>query len=90
MYLIFNRKLQTQAVTWFVKYFISDQKPIHTKWMWTLLQWARPATFVVTDITFKVAVITSSVSNITFVVAEITFEVVVIISSVVKITFVVV
>ena len=38
------------------------------------------------EITFKVAVITSSVVRITFVVAEITFEMAVITSSVAKIT----
>ena len=36
-------------------------------------------TFVVTEITFKVAVIIPSVAKITFVVAEITFQVVVIV-----------
>ena len=46
--------------------------------------------FVVADIVWKVAVISSSVVKITFVVAEITFRMVVITSSVVKITFVVV
>ena len=44
-------------------------------------------TFVVTEITVKVAVIISSVVKNTFVVAEITFKVVVITSSVVKISF---
>ena len=48
-------------------------------------------TFVVADIIFKVAVITtSSVVKSTFVVAEITFKMVLITSSLVKITFVVV
>ena len=52
--------------------------------------------FVVTDITFKVAVMTSSVTkssflvNITFVVTEIAFKVAVMTSSVAKITFTVV
>ena len=41
------------------------------------------------EITFKVAVISSSVAKITFVVAEIIFKVAVITSSVVKITIVV-
>ena len=41
------------------------------------------------EITFKVAVITSSVAKITFVVTEITFNVAVITSLVVKINFVV-
>ena len=45
--------------------------------------------FVMAEITFKVAV-TSSVAKITFVVAELTLKVAVISSSVVKITFVVV
>ena len=40
-------------------------------------------TFVVAEITFKVAVVISSVVKITFVVAEITFKVVVITSSVI-------
>ena len=42
--------------------------------------------FVATEVTVKVAVITSSVVKITFVVAETTFEVAVITSSVTKIT----
>ena len=46
-------------------------------------------TFVVADITFKVAMITSSVTKIAFVVNEITFKVAVITSSVAKITSVV-
>ena len=46
-------------------------------------------TFVMAGITFKVAVIPSSLANITFVVAEITFKVAVITSSQAKITFVV-
>ena len=41
------------------------------------------------EIFFKVAVMTSSLAKITFVVAEITFKVVMITSSVAKITFVV-
>ena len=44
-------------------------------------------TFVVAEITFKVAIITSSLAKITFVVAEITLRMAVITSSVVKITF---
>ena len=44
---------------------------------------------IIVEITFKVAVITSSVAKITFVVAEITFKVAMITSSVAKITFVV-
>ena len=44
-------------------------------------------TFVVTEITFKVAMITSSVAKMTLVVAEITLKVDVITSPVVKITF---
>ena len=47
-------------------------------------------TFVVAEIFFKLAVVTSSVAKITFVVAEINFIVVVITYSVVKIPFVVV
>ena len=46
-------------------------------------------TFVMAGMTFKVAVITSSLANITFVVAEITFKVAVITSSLAKIIFVV-
>ena len=46
-------------------------------------------TFVVVEIAFKVAVMTSSVAKITFAVAEIIFKVPVITSSMVKITFVV-
>ena len=46
-------------------------------------------TIAMAEITFKVAVITSSVAKITFVVAEITFKVAMITSSVAKITFVV-
>ena len=46
-------------------------------------------TFGAAEITFKVAVITSSVTKITFVVAEITLKLVVITSPVVKITFIV-
>ena len=44
--------------------------------------------FVVAEIAFKVAVMTSSVAKISFFVAEITFKVSVITSSVVKITLV--
>ena len=44
--------------------------------------------FVVADIAFKVAVMTSSVANISFFVAEITFKVLVITSSVIKVTLV--
>ena len=44
-------------------------------------------TFVVAEITFKVAVFTSSVAKIIFVVVEITLKMAVITSSVVKITF---
>ena len=44
-------------------------------------------TFVAAEITFKVAMITSSVAKITFVVTEITLKMAVITSSVVKITF---
>ena len=47
-------------------------------------------TFVMADIIFKVAVITSPVAKITFVVAEIVCKVVAIIYLVIKITFVVV
>ena len=43
-------------------------------------------TFVMAGITFKVAVIISSLAKITFVVAEITFKIAVITSSVAKIT----
>ena len=43
-------------------------------------------TFVVDEMTFKVAVIISSVAKITFVVAKITFKVTVTTSSVAKIT----
>ena len=43
-------------------------------------------TFVEANITFEVAVITSSVVKITFLVAEITFKVAIITSSVAKIT----
>ena len=46
-------------------------------------------TLVMSEITFNVAVITSSVAKITFVVAEITFKVDMITSAVVQITFVV-
>ena len=45
-------------------------------------------TFVVANINFKVAVITSSVVKITFIVTEITFKMMVITSWVVEITFV--
>ena len=44
---------------------------------------------IMAEITFKMAVRTSSVANVTFVVAEITFKVAMITSSVAKITFVV-
>ena len=47
-------------------------------------------TFVVAEITFKLAVNTSSVAKITFVLAEITLNMVVITSSVVKIPYAVV
>ena len=46
--------------------------------------------FMVAEITFKLAVVTSSVAKITFVVNEILFKVAVITSSMVNITFVVV
>ena len=43
-------------------------------------------TFVMANITFKVALTTSTVFNITFLVAEMTFKIVLITSSVEKIT----
>ena len=54
--------------------------------MWFKSLFSDQDQFVVAQITFKVAVITSSVVKITFLVAEITFKAAVITSSVAKLT----
>ena len=54
------------------------------KWLISLLQ--GPRSLVVAEITFKVAVSTSSMAKIIFIVAEITFKVIVITPSVVNIS----
>ena len=81
----------TYRIPPYEKYFIRWYTLTHTRGTrWYTLVLMTNTTLVVAEITFKVAVITSSVANITFVVAEITFKVAVVTSSVAKITTVVV